>query len=229
MSWLRKLLNQRFFKNRSGKIILSETDFAEDPHAAFWFSMRSKIERMAKLDPPQIETDLYRYPARHVFGANSHEYELSRLWSGARIAKFEAAHDIILPEKFQSMLKIIGSPAAGPDYGIYNFENLNVASTENLRRTAKIEYFDGVIDLLDDTDPRVALLEDDSFDDGLLYIGQGGNPIEYFLAINGSGRGQVLVHGAIARWVTLEDFFLNWADEKLAMLEKKTITRVELS
>lgn len=60
------------------------------------------------------------------FGANKHKYNLNPVISLAKVRDFEQRHRIRLPQGYVDFLTQVGNGGAGPDYGIYSLEEVEL-------------------------------------------------------------------------------------------------------
>ncbi len=61
----------------------------------------------------------------NVFGAESHGFEVNPPVKESVIARFEAKHDIELPEDYRLFLTEIGNGGAGPYYGVFKLGEMD--------------------------------------------------------------------------------------------------------
>ncbi|MFD6274452.1 hypothetical protein ACFWFI_02470 [Streptomyces sp. NPDC060209] len=62
----------------------------------------------------------------HSFGEEQHEFRLGPKLAAARVAAFEAEHDIVLPDAYQQFLTQIGGSGAAPFYGLMPLERCSL-------------------------------------------------------------------------------------------------------
>ncbi|WP_331763752.1 SMI1/KNR4 family protein (plasmid) [Streptomyces hirsutus] len=80
------------------------------------------------MDPriPRLRRKLAATPFQplrsHSFGEEQHQFRLGPKLTKARVAAFEAEHDIALPDPFQQFLRHVGGSGAAPFYGLMPME-----------------------------------------------------------------------------------------------------------
>ncbi|WP_077797091.1 SMI1/KNR4 family protein [Streptomyces sp. JHA26] len=84
------------------------------------------------MDPriPRVRRKLAAIPFRplrsHSFGEEKHEFRLGPKLTEARVAAFEAEHDIALPDAYRQFLTHIGGSGAAPFYGLMPLERCSL-------------------------------------------------------------------------------------------------------
>ncbi|GAA1339246.1 hypothetical protein GCM10009647_082520 [Streptomyces sanglieri] len=80
------------------------------------------------MDPriPRLRRKLAAIPFQplrsHSFGEVQHQFRLGPKLTKARVAAFEAEHDLALPASFQQFLRHVGGSGAAPFYGLMPME-----------------------------------------------------------------------------------------------------------
>ncbi|GAA5607950.1 SMI1/KNR4 family protein [Streptomyces griseus] len=84
------------------------------------------------MDPriPRLRRKLAAIPFQplrsHSFGEEQHEFRLGPKLAEARVAAFEAEHDIDLPDAYRQFLTHIGGSGAAPFYGLIQLERCSL-------------------------------------------------------------------------------------------------------
>ncbi|MFD5971480.1 SMI1/KNR4 family protein, partial [Streptomyces sp. NPDC060311] len=84
------------------------------------------------MDPriPRLRRKLAAIPFQplrsHSFGEEQHEFRLGPKLAEARVAAFEAEHDIALPDAYRQFLTHIGGSGAAPFYGLMPLERCSL-------------------------------------------------------------------------------------------------------
>ncbi len=137
---------------------------------------------------------------REIFGASKHQYRLNPVISIDKIHKFESKYNIKLPEEYVFFLTMVGNGGAGPYYGMYMLENVNMHNEylDSISKQALInneltkEAWENTMDKLEESD-------DDEYDEimkevcgGLMIIGTQGCTYDNLLMVNGSEKDKIV-------------------------------------
>ncbi len=162
--------------------------------AAYWWSAKSRIAALKQADP-RLEL---------VFGSKRHKYEFLPPVDESRLGAFEAAHGVSIPPEYRSFLTALGAGGAGPDYGLYDFHNIEASRVgERFPLTESREW------PTNDDDPIWYL-------PGLLTISTSGCGIDWFIEVNGPQPGTMWVDAGpgneLMRCELFGAWYGNWLD-----------------
>ena len=163
----------------------------------FWFHARQRIFRLARIDSSH----------KLVFGSNLHKYEIFHPVPEERICAFETENCVQLPPEFRSFLTTFGAGGAGPDYGVFNFFEIDAA---NVRMPFHLTETTSWPD--DDDDPMWEL-------PGLLTIATSGCAIDWSIEINGPQPGTMWVNAGPGDSLMRCDTFGTWYEKWLDRVE----------
>lgn len=87
----------------------------EKPKQPAWAGGMRKLLEKVKCKDKNLE----------ISGAHSHKYKLRAPADEAKIRKFEADHQIELPEEYRKFLLFLGDGGAGPYFGLYSLKEVD--------------------------------------------------------------------------------------------------------
>lgn len=167
-----------------------------------------------------------------VFGAGKHKYQLNPVTTLEKVHEFEKKYGLTLPEAYVTFLTEIGNGGAGPDYGLYSLEQVEVWNRDWLHQnTEKQPFIDEKMTaakwklVMDETDE---LEDDEKYEEimsdiytGILVIGTKGCTYDNILMCKGSERGKIVyfdwnLEGECPPYLTgmnFEDWYMNYFKE----------------
>ena len=163
------------------------------------------------MDPriPRLRRKLAAVPFQplrsHSFGEEQHQFRLGPKLTEARIAAFEAEHDIALPDAYRQFLTNIGGSGAAPFYGLMPLEQLSVLIMNPATGPGTPRGFDGA-----GRETR----EGDRF----LHIIEMGCTDVCVLGLTGPLAGRVIIGNSDGHWgpnVSSATDFLDWYERWL--------------
>lgn len=161
-----------------------------------------------------------------VFGADEHQYELGSPVSMEEVIRFEAYHNITLPDGYKALITTLGNGGpgsyggAGPYYGIYELGDFGymepaakymaepcvIDSSITERKWKSLTAFEEKID-------RNSLEYERKYEllfSGLMFIGTMGDSGQMMLILNGKDAGHVVYVNQDLYLPVMKEKFLDW-------------------
>ncbi|MEU2132358.1 SMI1/KNR4 family protein [Streptomyces sp. NPDC018352] len=163
------------------------------------------------MDPriPRLRRKLAAIPFQplrsHSFGEEKHKFNPGPKLTEARVAAFEAEHDIVLPYAYRQFLTHIGGSGAAPFYGLMPLERCSLLVMNPRGEPGTPRGFDG-------TEPRA------HGRDLFLHIIEMGCTDVCVIAVTGPLTGRVLIGNGDGYWgpnVSSATDFLDWYERWL--------------
>jgi len=134
-----------------------------------------------------------------VFGSSSHKYQLNPVVSLKKVQEFEEKHHIHLPEEYVFFLTKVGNGGAGPYYGLYSLESLDVPY-EDLDHAENIENSPAWIDGIHTAEDWARIMDEENPNEdeweqvysGILVIGTQGCTYDHLLMCKGPKFGKIV-------------------------------------
>jgi SMI1 / KNR4 family (SUKH-1) len=174
--------------------------------------------------------------ALDVFGADEHQYELSRPVSTEEVIRFEEYHNVDLPEEYKAFITTLGNGGpgsyggAGPYYGIYALGDFGymepsskympepcvIDSSITEKKWKALTAFEEKLDHNSlEYNRKYELLFS-----GLMFIGTMGDSGQMMLILNGIDRGRVVFVNQDLYPPMMKEKFLDWYEAWLDKLLK---------